>query len=88
MRGDIPQVAFRLLTALPVRTHFQPPEPERQYHRSRRMPEGQSRAVEIQGVAFESLAKAQKHLRIGKRRLLKMIEAGGGRFVGGEDGIS
>lgn len=91
MRRDIPQVAFNLLTSLPVRTHYQPPEPERQYLRPRKMPGAgggkMNRPVEILGIKFASISDAQRHFKVGHTRCLSMVKANG-RFLEADDDLS
>jgi len=59
MRGDIPQAAFRLSCALPVRTHERTPF-------VRPQPQGSKfgREITIDGVRYDSIHDAKKKLRV------------------------
>ena len=79
MRGDIPEVAFRLLTALPVRTHERKP-----YVREASLAAGNPygrRAVIVNGVRYETCREARTKLAIGYDSFYRMLNRGEARYL-------
>lgn len=76
MRGDIPQAAFRLLNALPVRTHNRTQEDY-----EARLSANNVRPVVIRGVTYESLTEAGRQLGKSRGAVRNMIIAGTARYV-------
>ncbi len=76
MRGDIPQAAFRLLTALPVRTHERTHEDY-----ETRLSANNLRAVKVRGTTYESLTEAGRQLHKSRGAVRLMIERGEASYV-------
>lgn len=85
MRGDIPQAAFRLLSALPVRTHLTPEVPVYKMPKRRLCSDGKAwnakRKVRVKGRVFDSMKLARKTLHMGEERLMKMLTSGEAQYV-------
>jgi DNA-directed RNA polymerase specialized sigma24 family protein len=77
MRGDIPQAAFRLLTALPVVTHKSAPRAEKE---ERRLPSN-TKTVMLDSVEYESVSQAAKVLDISRTEIRRRIKLGRGRLA-------
>ena len=67
MRGDIPEAAYRLLTALPVRTVEK--KEERSYA-------GNCKRVRINGKAYPSVIEAAQALGINRDTVRRMLNSG------------
>lgn len=86
MRGDIPAAAFRLLNALPVRTHE-----ARQRVYMTGQPRGDKpgstgrmtarQGLRIKGVEYESITDARQKIKCSFKTLHKMIERGEAELV-------
>ncbi len=82
MRDDIPEAAFRLLTALPVRTHESkvPPVLKMASPRGPSLkPNG--KRIAYKGQIFDSHTKAMKELRIGHGRLMRLFATNVASYV-------
>lgn len=78
MRGDIPEAAFRLMLALPVRTHTVAlaPDDGRMRHC-----ENNVRECVVHGVHYESLSAAGRALGKSRGAIRNMIYAGEARYL-------
>ncbi len=70
MRGDIPAPAFRLLNALPVRTHERKTSPV--YLQGSK----NGRAIVIDGTQFPSILRAKKALRVSSDTIYEWLSNG------------
>ena len=82
MRGDIPQVAMKLMTYLPVRVHFQP-EPltpgKRRYAAMKKR--GPHRQVQVGKRIFNSIKHASEVLNVHHKTIRKMLASGHAQFL-------
>ena len=69
MKGDIPAPAFRLLNALPVRTHERSAIVKVVDNRN-------GKAVIIDGVRYESARQAKKALGVGSQTMENWLDTG------------
>ena len=89
MRDDIPSAAFRLLTALPVRTHEreEPRHKEGPQHRGyvkrapKSGPAGICRPVRVGRRVFKSITEAKVKLRVSPQTLYAMLDDGRAEYV-------
>ncbi len=75
MKGDIPDWAFRLSLACPVRTVEA--RPDRRYRERL----GQQKGIEIDGQFFVSMKEAKRELGYGYDRIKRLIGKGLARYV-------
>lgn len=78
MRGDLPLAAFRLLNALPVRTHERPVAAAPSTARGNRYGR---RPVIVRGVEYETIRDARSKLGIGYEQFYAMIAKGEARYL-------
>ena len=76
MTGDIPEAALRLLTQLPVRTHEQVEKTKKRYTWSPRAFEAKGKRILHRGKYYRSHVEAMAKMRVGKIRLMRMIDSG------------
>jgi len=89
LKGDLPEPAFRLLTALPVTTHErdEPRHKEGPQHRGyvKRAPgSGPAsicRPVRVGRRVFKSITEAKVKLRVSPQTLYAMLDDGRARYV-------
>ena len=86
MRGDIPAAAFRLLNALPVRTHEARPRVYMAGQPRGDKPGSTGRmtarqALRIKGVEYESISDARVKLKCSFKTLHKKIASGEAELV-------
>jgi hypothetical protein len=81
MKGDIPSAAFRLLTTLPVRVHTKPEPVRKEYVRTPYAASVQGKSLLFKGETYHSHTDALRALKIGHRRLMKMIASGAATYV-------
>ena len=93
MKGDIPEVALRLLQALPVRTHERKdPVPVQRlytqaYEKRKRVVTGKGRGgnnaktIRIDVVTYKTIAEARRVLKIGNYSMQLMLANGRAEVV-------
>ena len=85
MKGDLPAAAFRLLTALPVRTHtqFVPQQRAalRRYLKRAAPAIGTARPVRYKGRTYASITEAKRKIRCSPSTLYHMLDTGKASYV-------